>query len=133
YISSNPGAGRYDVLTGPGDPYRIAIKKFLPASAGKFLHEPVADGVPMIKLGAAALPPNALHAIDLFEQDFRESQRWFVADNRLSRVVKDVRPARFVFQYVESDQRLDDFLHPPKEPNRQKVARIHYQDLRGHA
>jgi hypothetical protein len=128
-------AGRFEVLTGPQEPFKLAVKSFLPASAGKFLHEPApgGDGVPMVRFGLSIQPPNALRPMDPFEKDFQDDLRWFTAGNRFGRRVKDLGGVRLVFQHVgkEDEARaIDDFLNPPRDAATE-VARLHYADAQG--
>ena len=128
-------AGRFEVLTGPNDPFKLAVKSFLPASAGKFVHEPApaGEGVPMIRFGLSIQPPNALRPMDPFERDFQDDLRWFQADSRFGRRAKDLGGVRLVFQHIGKEGEagiVDDFLNPPKDAATE-LARLHYQDSQG--
>ena len=125
------GPGRTEAVSREGDPFKLVVKDFLPASAWRFYHEPSKDGVPMVKLAVSAKPPGAPRALDIFEGDPTGRRSWFVAANEFGRIGKDVGPARLVFQYADTPDLLDDFLHPPKDAAHQKVARLHYQDAEG--
>ena len=130
------GPGRVEDLSREGEPFKVVVKGFLPASTRKTLHEPATPGtagVPMLKLDAHARPPGSPTPFDVFamnEQDPGGRLRWFVAANEFGRVGRQVGPARFVFQYAETPDLVDDFLHPPADPNT-RLARLHYTDLKG--
>ncbi len=131
------GPDRVEDLSHDGEPFRVKLTGFLPASARRFLHEPAAtgsEGVPMLQLSAMARPPGSPREFDLFamrQEDPSGRMRWLVARNEFGRVVRDVKPARFVFQFAETPDLLDDFLHPPADPNTQRLARLHYVDKQG--
>jgi hypothetical protein len=133
-----PGAfawsrGRSEVLSDSRDPFKLVVKKFLPASAPKYLHEAAEGGAPMIRFGLSIQPPNMLRPMDPFEKDFTDDLRWFSAGNRFRRQVKDLGGVRLVFQHITKEGegwKVDDFLHPPKDATTE-VARIHYRDNSG--
>lgn len=127
-------AGRSELLTQKADPFDLRVKAFLPASVGKYRHEELPRGevgVPMLRLGLAVAPPNALRPIDVFREDLQDSSKWFTAPGKLQRKVKSLGGIRVIFQYLDRDveSKLDDFLNPPKTPT--DFARLHYKDAKG--
>jgi len=128
------GPGRSEVVSREGDPFKLVVKDFLPASSLEYVHEAAEGGVPMARLTVMAQPPGSPRPFDIFANDPKDPygrRRWFLAENEFGRVGRDVGPARIVFQYAESPDLLDDFLHPPKDAAHAKLARLHYRDSEG--
>lgn len=90
--------------------FGFAVLDHIPAAQEKYLFEPVADGLPMVKLGLKAKPPGSPVELDLLTHDLL---RWQVAQGPMRRTVLSRGPAQVVFQYVDSDRDIQDFLNPP--------------------
>jgi hypothetical protein len=127
-LSSSGNDGPSEVLTKPGDPFRMVVKSHIPASipAVKFVADP--SGAPMLKLRPKVKPPGAPNAQDFFPD---ESERWFASDRRIFKVVKGDRPAQFAFLYVDRPELVDDFLSPPADAGDIGAARFRYTDKAG--
>ena len=122
-------AGRYEVVSKPKDPFKLAVKKFYVASRPRTIFVPDPGGSPMAKIRPLLKPPRADAFIDAFPS---EEDRWFVPPTRgIQRIVKDVSPAQFIFAYNESHENFDDFLDPPVDPGKEGVARLRYEDKAG--
>jgi ResB-like family len=131
------GSGRYEVLSDPKDPFKLAVKNHLTASSPRYLHEPMPNGSPMLKLGLFGQLPNRVRETDLFAEAFSEDatdvRHWFIADNRALRDTKPIGVALLAFQYLPSDDMVDSFLHPPEKLGMEGVALIRYKDHAGHS
>jgi hypothetical protein len=126
-------------VTQPGDPFQLVVRRYLPSSSPPIpVHEPApsGDGVPMLKVALLAKPPGAKEAQDILGGRNGDGG-WLAMSGmmlRIGRVEQDVGPALLSFQFVSgphADEKLDDFLHPPKNPLTEKVARFHYEDNSG--
>ena len=133
-IFVHPGAfdwepGRYQVVSKPSDPFKLAIKGFYPCSVPDEVVVPDPAGGPMVKLRPQVIPPGATSPVDVFGP---RQDPWFSpGDDRLGRMVKTVRPAQFVVSRAPRAEVLDDFLDPPADPGIEGVARLHYEDRAG--
>jgi len=133
-IPFRPGAfdwapGRYQVVSGVKDPFKLAVKGFYAASIPRTLHVADPNGPPMLKLRPRIIPPGQTAARDVFAS---ESERWFVpASVQLARVFKSVGPAQFIFTHVSRAEVFDDFAGPPDDPGKEGVARLLYRDKAG--
>jgi hypothetical protein len=124
------GTGAVDVLANtPEDPFRLAVKSYMPASMEVRAHVPDLKGSPMVKIRPRFKGPRMPQAQDILAGE----QRWFVPDPRyrLHRAVRSEGPAQFVFMDVDRPELVEDFLTPPKNPGNEGVARIRYKDLSG--
>jgi hypothetical protein len=122
------GSGEVDILaTTPDDPFRLVIKQYMPASMPAVVHIPDPRGGPMAKIRPRFKGPQMPHAQDVLS----ESDRWFVPDRRFHRAAKTEGPAQFAFLDVDRPELVSDFLHPPRDPGKQGVARIRYRDTAG--
>ncbi|MBX6311566.1 MAG: cytochrome c biogenesis protein ResB [Isosphaeraceae bacterium] len=122
---------RVEELTDDSDPFRIKVSRHIPASSPPFtVGEAAPDGMPMIKAALLTKPPGAPAATNVFGRG-----GWIVISNdRLYRAVKEAGPARVAFQYVKGDhlaEKVDDFLHLPREGSQDDIARFHYEDQAG--
>ncbi len=120
---------RIDVLSRPDDPFRLAVLDYLPASTPPQLDPLPAPegGIPMLKPSLRVQPPGS-EPIDVF----KNNPTWLIADNpRLRRDTTQAGPAQIAFQYVETQEQVDDFLHLPPDPLKDEQARIHYTDASG--
>ncbi|HEU5118982.1 MAG TPA: hypothetical protein VFT74_20495, partial [Isosphaeraceae bacterium] len=62
-----PIGPRQDVLSQPGDPFKLVLKDYLPSSSEPFeVFRPSRDGVPAVKLALLVKPPNAEKTVDAF-------------------------------------------------------------------
>ncbi len=107
-------AGKYEVISKPGQPFKLAIKKFYAASIPKTIFVPDPAGSPMIKLRPKVLPPGGKVPVDVFTS---EEDRWFAVEPRgLPRVFRTAGPAQFIFSYVDRPEIFDDFANTPDRP-----------------
>ena len=130
YAIQGEGGVRRDVLSEPGDPIRLAMTDFLPASSPlmpEYLPGP--DGVPMIRASLLTQPPNAPRATDALGGD-----GWIAAtDRELGRGSLNAGPAVIDFLHLDgpnASQALDAFLHPPEDPTK-PTARFYYRGRDG--
>jgi hypothetical protein len=122
-------SGRYEVLSEPKDPFKLAVKKFYAASRPRTIFVPDPAGSPMAKIRPRLKPPRSDAFMDAFPS---EEDRWFVPPtSTIGRIVKDLRTAQFIFAYNESHENFDDFLDPPADPGKEGVARLRYEDKDG--
>jgi hypothetical protein len=125
---------RIDLLTDETDPFQIKIKEYYPAS-GPPRFAPVAGsaGDPMIRLTYLVKPPRAREEIDVFaDPSGRDQARWLVAANpKFRRASRDTGSALVAFQFVDTSEKVDDFLTLPADPLKDELARIHYKDQSG--
>jgi hypothetical protein len=122
-------AGKYEVVSNPNDPFKLAVKRFYVASIPKTIFVADPDGSPMAKIRPRVKPPRSTEFMDAIPS---EDDRWFAPTGRgLQRIVKDLRTAQFIFSYAESHDVFDDFLDPPADPGPSGVARLRYTDRAG--
>lgn len=126
-----PPYHRADVLTDGEQPFKVVAKDYLPsASLPMDVHEPGPDGVPMLRLALLVKAPNAPKAEDQFG-----GRGWIVASHpRFARATRNTGPALIAFQFAPREREaelVDDFLHPPKDPLTDEVARLRYPDRAG--
>jgi hypothetical protein len=121
---------RQDVLTSPGDPFRLVVKDFLPsASEPRPVREPGEDGVPMLRVALLTQPPGQAKARDAFD-----GRGWLVASPQLAHGTLGTGPARLEYQALRGPHAadaLDAFLHPPDSPLSARRARFYYDDDQG--
>jgi hypothetical protein len=136
YFGYPTGSVRTEVLTEPRDPFRLVVKDYLAASSSPFwAHDGSVSGPPKIKMGLEIQPPNAAAPMDLFQvTQSSDRARWLVYDDEPFSVSMLSRgPLTVKFFHVDSADKLDDFLHPPKDPLNTRAARFHYNDKSGKA
>ncbi|MFM1801729.1 MAG: hypothetical protein RJA81_1081 [Planctomycetota bacterium] len=126
-------AGRTEKVTRPNDPFQFEVTGFLPEAMPRFVHKPETGGRPMVDAHLIIKAPNQLEGQDILGD---EIGRWVKADTRFGRVAKSAGPAIFAFQYLPSDdpefdQKVLDFLNPPKLTTPDGTARLHYVDKSG--
>jgi hypothetical protein len=126
---------RIDTLTEPGEPFDLKVKEYYPASSPlKFAPVRGENGAPMIKAAVLIKPPRAPQEIDVLDDPERDARRWLIAENpRLRRAARNAGPALISFQFVDTQDKVDDFLAVPEHPLTDEVARIHYTDKNGKA
>ncbi|MDG3002692.1 cytochrome c biogenesis protein ResB [Paludisphaera mucosa] len=113
-----------DVLSKPADPFKLVVKRYLPASTPDTLHEADPSGQPMARLllqfKAPGMPESRLANAD-------ESDQWFKLDRRFYRTARsDGMPALVSFASVDRADYVDDFLKPPLDKSTTGVARFRY-------
>ncbi len=126
-----PIGPRHQTLTQPNDPFRLVVKDFLPSSTEpRPVYEPSRDGVPMLRTALLVQPPGEARGRDAFQ-----GRGWVVASSeQLGHGTLEAGPAKISFQYLSgpnAEMALDDFLHPPKDPLKDRLARFHYRDRQG--
>ncbi len=125
--------GRTEKATQPGDPFQFEVIGYLPEAMPRFVHEKVADGLPMIDAHLMIAAPNQLEAQDVLGDDIG---RWLKADLRFGRAARSIGPATIAFQFVPANdpdlaEKVADFLQPPKLTTPDGTARLHYVDKDG--
>ena len=117
--------GRYEVVSQPKDPFKIAIKAFYPASKAKVVREVGPDGVPMLELEPMIKPPGGEKMTEVFQTG---AERWFsLPGNSIGhRLAKVAGPAKFAFVRGDRPEMVEDFLHPPANPGLLGIARLRY-------
>jgi len=123
--------GRYEVISQPSDPFKLAVKAFYPASMADQIVVPDPLGTPSLKLRPRIKAPGAVAFTDAFED---EHDRWFhlePSDTRFFRASRQQGPAQFSFQYVDKPEMVEDFLKPPRAEGPQGAVRFRYQDKDG--
>jgi ResB-like family len=123
-----PAPATSEVLTKPGDPFRLEVKEHLPAAAPAIAHVADPEGSPMIRLGLQFKAPGMPRAQDAFRS---EEDHWFGVDKKFYRVVRSQPPALLTFAYVDRPELVEDFLKPPSDPGPKGVARLRYRDRSG--
>ena len=122
-------AGRYQVVSEPKDPFKLAVTGFYAASMPATIHVAEPGGLPMLKLRPRIIPPGQKVVMDVFPS---VADRWFVPRSaRMLRDFKKVGPAEFIFTQTERPEVFDDFLNPPGDPGKEGVARLLYRDAAG--
>ncbi len=117
-----------ELLSQPGDPFTLAVRKHLPASTAAVLHQADPAGQPMARIRLqfkAPGMPQAREALPL------EKDQWFKLDRRFYRAARDVNPALLAFSYVDRPELVEDFLRPPQGAGSSGVARFRYQKSDG--
>ena len=129
-LASSDARNPTEVLTKPGDPFRMVAKSHIPASIPAVKFEPSPSGVPMVKLRPMIKAPGMPEAREVFTS---ESEHWFATDRRIYKVVKSEGPAQFAFLYLDRPELVEDFLNPPANPGETGAARFRYTDKAGKA
>jgi hypothetical protein len=117
-----------EVLSLPGDPFKLVVKKHLPASAAAVVHQADPAGDPMAKIQLQFKAPGMPQAREAFTS---EADQWFKLERRFYRVAKSDAPALVAFAYVDRPELVEDFLRPPLDTRRRGVARFRYPDRAG--
>ncbi len=117
-----------ETLSAPGDPFKLVVKRHLPASAPAVLHEANPSGDPMARIRLLFKAPGMARAREAMES---EDDQWFKLDRRFYRLAKSVNPAVVVFSYAGRPELVDDFLKPPMNAGPRGLARIRYPDRAG--
>jgi hypothetical protein len=124
---------RVDVLTEPNEPFTLKVKEYYPASTPPRLAPVQGEhGVPMVKMALLVKAPRAKMMVDILDDRGADRLRWLVADNpRVKRDSRDVFPSMVAFQYLDSAEKVTDFLSLPENPLKDQQARIHYKNTDG--
>jgi hypothetical protein len=117
-----------DVISQPGDPFKLAVKRYLPASMPATLHVADPAGEPMARMQLLFKGPGMPQAREAFAS---EDDQWFKLDRRFYRVARSDAPALVAFSYVDRPELIDDFLKPPLDLGPQGLARFRYADQTG--
>ncbi|HKM55150.1 MAG TPA: cytochrome c biogenesis protein ResB [Isosphaeraceae bacterium] len=118
-----------ETLSAPGDPFKLVVKRHLPASAPAVLHEAdPSTGDPMARIRLLFKAPGMSRAREAMES---EDDQWFKLDRRFYRLAKSAGPAVVVFSYASRPELIDDFLKPPMNAGPRGLARIRYPDRAG--
>jgi hypothetical protein len=125
-----PSAGpAEDVLSKSGDPFKFAVKQYLPSSTPATLHVADPSGQPMARLllrfQGPGMPEPRLASPD-------EDDQWLTLDRRFHRAARsDGMPALVSLAQVDTPGLVDDFLKPPLEKSASGTARFRYADKDG--
>ena len=118
-----------DVLSQKGDPFKLAVRQYLPASAPATLREADPSGQPMARMLLQFKAPGMPEA-RLANSD--DAAQWFKLDRRFYRTARsDGMPALISFGYVDRPEYVEDFLKPPLDKSPTGVARFRYVDKEG--
>lgn len=114
-----------DVLSKSGDPFKLVVREYLPASTPETLHEAAPDGQPMarmlLRFKAPGMPEARVANAD-------ESSQWFKLDRRFQRTARSGEmPALISFTSVDRPEYVEDFLKPPIDKSPIGVARFRYE------
>lgn len=131
-------ADRRETLTGPRDPFRIEVLRYLPASSAPLPvrePDPSGEGPPMLKASLMLKTPSMPRARNVLDQGEGGDGGWLVVRNPgIGRATESLGPATIAFQFASGPnvaRIVDDFLHPPANPLTDSQARIHYKDKAG--
>ena len=119
---------RGEVLSQPGDPFKLVVKQHLPASAAAVIHQADPAGDPMARIQLQFKAPGMPQARNAFAS---EEDQWFKLEKRFYRVAKSDAPALVAFSYVDRPELVEDFLKPPVEAGPHGLARFRYTDKAG--
>jgi hypothetical protein len=117
-----------ETLSGPGDPFKLVVKRHLPASAPAVLHQADPSGDPMARIRLLFKAPGMSRPREAMES---EDDQWFKLDRRFYRLAKSAGPAVVVFSYAGHPELIDDFVKPPMNAGPGGLARIRYLDRAG--
>jgi hypothetical protein len=117
-----------ELISQPGDPFKVAVKRYLPASMPATLHVADPEGDPMARIQLQFKAPGMPQARDAFAS---EDDQWFKVDRRFYRVARSDAPALVAFSYVDRPDLVEDFLKPPLGTGPLGLARFRYADTAG--
>jgi hypothetical protein len=117
-----------ETLGQPGDPFKLAVKKYLPASMAAIRHLADSDGDPMARIQLEFKAPGMPQSRPAFST---EDEQWFKLDRRFYRVARGDAPALVSFSLVNRPELVEDFLKPPLNVGVSGVARFRYPDKSG--
>ena len=131
YATYPTGEVRRDVVTGPDSPFQLIVKDYIAASSTPIGYvDEARPGPRKIKVSLDVKPPTQPNPVDAFGGD--NMARWLEIEiPRLGRVERQAGAATVSFSFVDSLDKLDDFLNPPKDPLKDHQARFHYKDKDG--
>lgn len=118
-----------DVLSREGDPFTLAVRQYLPASAPATVREPDPKGQPMARMLLKFKGPGMPEARDANPED---AAQWFKLDRRFQHVARSGgMPTLMSFAHVDRPEYVEDFLNPPLDASPTGVARFRYADKEG--
>jgi hypothetical protein len=117
-----------ELISQPGDPFKVVVKEHLPASMPATLHLADPAGEPMARIQLQFKGPAMPQARDAFTS---EDDQWFKLDRRFYRVARSDAPALVAFSYVNRPELIEDFLKPPLGTGPLGLARFRYPDTTG--
>jgi hypothetical protein len=115
-----------ETLSQPGDPFKLVVKRYLPASMAATHYQPDPDGDPTARIHLEFKGPGMAQGQQAFPP------QWFKLDRRFYRLVRTDTPALIAFSYVDRPELIEDFLKPPMASGPRGVARFRYPDSSGH-
>jgi ResB-like family len=115
-----------ETLSQPDNPFKLVVKKYLPAAMPAVHYEDDPDGDPAAKFRLEFKGPGMAQGSDAFPP------QWFKLERRFYRRVRSDTPALLAFSYVDRPELVEDFLKPPLNSSPQGVARFRYPDKSGH-
>lgn len=122
------GAPAEEVLSKPGDPFKLVVKEHIPSSTPAVVHEADPAGDPMARIQLQFKAPGMPEMRDAFAS---EEEQWFKLDKRFYRATRGEAPAPISFAYVDRPELVDDFLKPPMNAGSRGLARFRYRDKAG--
>jgi len=117
-----------ELLSQPGDPFTLVVRKHIPASAPAVLHQADPGGDPMARIQLQFKAPGMPQAREAFAS---EDKQWFKLDRRFYRVARGVDPALVAFSYADRPELVEDFLEPPANAGPRGLARFRYREKSG--
>ena len=117
-----------EVLSQPGDPFKLVVRKHLPASAPAVVHQADPSGDPMARIQLQFKGPGMPQAREAFAS---EDDQWFKLERRFYRTAKSDAPALVAFSYVNRPELVEDFLKPALNVGPRGMARFRYPDKTG--
>lgn len=117
-----------ETLSQRDDPFKVAVRRYLPAAAPAVLRHADPAGEPMAKIQLEFKGMGMSEGRPAFTT---EDEQWFELDRRFYRVARGDSPAAVVFSYVDRPELVEDFLKPVITPGTRGVARFRYADAAG--
>ena len=117
-----------EILSQPGDPFKLVVRKYLPAAAPAVRRLADPDGDPMARIQLEFKGPGMPQGRPAFAS---EDEQWFKLNRRFYRVARGDAPALVAFSYVDRAELVEDFLKPPLNSSPRGVARFRYPDKSG--
>src|SRR5262249_43137289 len=109
-----------EVLSQPGDPFKLVVKEHLPTAAPAVVHEANPAGDPMAKIQLQFKAPGMPQARDAFAD---ESDRWFKLERRFYRGARTAgMPGPASFAHARPARPVQGFLKPPTSPRPRGAA-----------
>jgi hypothetical protein len=117
-----------ELLSQPGDPFRLVVRKHLPTSAPAVVRHADPSGDPMARIQLQFKAPGMPQAREAFAS---EDDQWFKLERRFYRTAKSDAPAVVAFSYVNRPELVEDFLNPAMNVGPRGMARFRYPDKTG--